>query len=188
MKRVVLVVILAAAGATAAIAAPAARISQTSIAGAKLGLSASSYKRLFGKPIRSDALRFPSGYKRLVFTKRKIAVILPPNGKASEIITWNNADNTAERIATCSSITQLKHAYGSSLKVPESNAPPGVYSYTVGKLIFAATGRPPHPSKHVTAIALYSGAGSAWPQGGGKPLNIADFLVQDTATSALRCS
>jgi hypothetical protein len=176
MKRVVLVIALASVGVTAAAAASAGRISQTSIAGARLGLHANAYKGLFGKPVRMDVLRYPSGYTRLVFTKRKVAVIFPPSRKASEIISWNTLDETAKRIGTCSSITGLKHAYGSELKVVESATPNGkVFAYHVGKLIFAATGRT--PSKHVTSIALYSGA-----------QNIAWFLAGQLETSALHCS
>jgi hypothetical protein len=187
VKRVVLVVVLASAGVTAAVAAPAARISQTSIAGARLGLHASAYQRLFGKPVRKDALRFPSGYTRLVFTKRKVAVILPPSDKASEIMTWNKADTTAERIGTCSSITGLKKAYGSKLKPsPAATVGGKTYGYLVGPLMFVAAGR--EPSKHVTAIALYSDAASAWPKASGKPLNFANFLAQQLETSTLRCS
>jgi hypothetical protein len=180
MKRVLLAVALASAGVTAAVAAPAGQISQTSIAGARLGLHQSDYKRLFGTPVRTDALRYPTNYKRLVFTKRKVAVIFPPNGKAIEIMTWNKADKTVKRIGTCSTITQLKAAYGGKLKPSEPNTVNGkVYAYTVGKLIFAATGRHPNPgpSKHVTAIALYSG-----------PLNVAGFLALQFETSALTCS
>ena len=180
MKGVLLAVVLASAAVTAAVAAPAGQISQTSIAGAKLGLHPGAYNRLFGKPVRKDALRYPKNYTRLVFTKRKVAVIFPPSGKAIEITTWNKADKTAKRIGPCSTIKQLKAAYGGKLKRSEPNTVNGkVYAYTVGKLIFAAAGRDPKPgpSKHVTAIALYSG-----------PLNVAGFLASPFETSALRCS
>ncbi len=163
-----------------AFAAPAATITPTSIARAKLGLRASAYKRLFGTPVRKDALRFPTNWTRLVFTKRKVVVYFPPNGKAVEVATWNANDKTALHIGPCSSIRQLKAAYGSKLKRSEPNTiGTRVYAYTVGKLIFAATGRHPKPgpSKHVTAVALYSG-----------PLNVAGFLALQTETSAVRCA
>jgi hypothetical protein len=180
MRRAALVVVSASLLVAAAFAAPAATIQPTSIAGAKLGLRASAYKRLFGTPVRKDALRFPTNWTRLVFTKRKVAVFFPPNGKAVEIATWNANDKTARGIGPCSSISRLKAAYGTRLKPSEPNTiGTKVYAYTVGKLIFAATGRHPKPgpSKHVTAIALYSGA-----------LNVAGFLATQTETSAIRCA
>jgi hypothetical protein len=179
MKCACVVVALASLLVTAAFAAPTARITPTSVAGAKLGLRASAYKSLFGKPIRKDALRFPKNWTRLVFTKRKVAVFFPPTGKAVQVATWNPSDKTARGIGPCSSISQLKAAYGTSLK-PSKYSKFGnrVYAYTVGKLIFAATGHEPKPgpSKHVTAIALYSG-----------PLNVAAFLAQQPENSAIRC-
>ena len=175
-----LMVFLVVAPATAA---PASEITPTSIAGARLGLHADAYKRLFGNPARKDVLRFPKNYWRLVFTKRRVAVFFNrPSGTAVEIATWNKNDKTAVGIATCSTITRLKAAYGSKLKRDEPNTvgnPPRIYAYTVGRLIFAATGRDPKPgpSKHVTAIALYAG-----------PLNLAGFLALQFDTSALRCT
>lgn len=180
MRRCVLSVGLAFVAVSVAFGASAAQVTQTSVAGARLGLPPSAYKRLFGKPVRKDALRYPTNYTRLVFTKRKVAVIFPPNGKAIEITAWNKADKTVKRIGPCSTIKQLKAAYGRKLKRSEPNTVNGkTYAYTVGKLIFGATGRDPKPgpSKHVTAIALRSG-----------PLNVAAFLAQDFETSALRCS
>jgi hypothetical protein len=179
MRRACVVVVLASILATAAFAAPAGKITPTSVAGAKVGLRASAYKQLFGKPVRKDALRYPQKWTRLVFTKRKVAVFLPPNGKAVQVATWNPKDKTARGIGPCSSISQLKAAYGTSLK-PSKYSKFGnrVYAYTVGKLIFAAEGREPKPgpSKHVTAIALYSG-----------PLALGAFLAQQPENSAVRC-
>jgi hypothetical protein len=180
MRRAAVVVASASVLVAAAFAAPAATITPTSIAGAKLGLRASAYKRLFGTPVRKDALRFPTNWTRLAFTKRKVAVYFPPNGKAVEVATWNAHDTTARGIGPCSSILRLKAAYGTSLKrSPFSTIHNRVYAYTVGKLIFAAAGHDPKPgpSKHVTAVALYSG-----------PLNVAAFLAQQPETSAVRCA
>lgn len=175
MRRAGVVVALAFILVGAAFATPAATIRPTSIAGAKLGLRASAYKQLFGTPVRKDVLRFPSKWARLIFTKKKVAVFFPPNGKAVEVATWNANDKTARRIGTCSSIRQLKTAYGTSLKQSDPNTiGKKVWAYTLGKLIFAAAGRV--PSKHVTAVALYSGH-----------LNVAGFLAMQPENSALRC-
>jgi hypothetical protein len=180
MRRAGMIVVSAFILVTAALAAPAATVTPTSVAGVKLGLRASAYKRLFGRPVRKDALRFPTKWTRLVFTKRKVAVFFPPNAKAVQVATWNPHDKTARGIGTCSSISQLKAAYGKKLKRSEpSTIGNRVYAYTVGKLIFAAAGHDPKPgpSKHVTAIALYSG-----------PLNVAAFLAQQPENSVIRCT
>ena len=155
-------------------------IKPDSIAGAKLGMPASTYKRLFGTPVRKDVLRFPKNDSRLVFTKRKVAVYFTAHGKAFVIATWNPRDKTAAGIGTCSSVEQLKAAYGSKLKRSEPNTignPPRIYAYTVGKLVFWRQGRDPKPgpSKHVTSVGLYSGA-----------LNVGSFLIGQIST--LHCS
>ena len=153
-------------------------ITQNSVAGAKLAMPASAYKRLFGKPVRKDVLRYPKNDWRLVFTKRKIAVYFTQPGKAFVISTWNRRDKTAAGISPCSTVTQLKAAYGSRLKRSEPNTLGNqVFAYTVGKLIFWLQAARPNggPSNHVTSVAVYSG-----------PLNVASFLAGQI--SALHCS
>lgn len=179
MRWAAVVVLSASVLVANAFAAPAATIEPTSIAGAKLGLRADAYKRLFGTPVQKGGPAFPKNYTRLVFTKRKVAVHFDPGGKAVEVSTWSASDKTAAGIGPCSSIHELEAAYGSKLKPSVPNTlGKRVYAYTVGKLLFAATGRDPkpRPSKHVTAVALYSG-----------PLNTAGFLALQTQTSAVRC-
>ena len=165
---------------------PTPSITPSSIAGAKLGLKASAYKKLFGKPVRKDVLRFPTSWTRLVFTKRKIGVYLNPKGRAVVVTTWNKDDRTVEGIGPCSSIVEAKATYGSKFKPTESGTlndhdsdPTNdlTFTYTVGRIVFrAATGRK-HPSEHVTAVGFYKG-----------PQNMANFLVTQVDTSALLCS
>jgi hypothetical protein len=188
MRRVVFstfVVVLVAATASAS---TAPTIKPTSIAGAKLGLRAKAYKKLFGKPVRRDVLRFPTNWTRLVFTKRKIGVYLNLRGRAVVVTTWSKTDKTAEGIGPCSSIEEAKSTYGSRFQptdsgtIGDNDSDPlndRVYTYTVAKLMFAAAGRDPKPgpSDHVTAVGMYTG-----------PQNMANFLVQQPATSALHCS
>ena len=144
-----------------ALAAPASPISSTSIAGATVGLPASAYEQALGTPVRKEALKVPDGYSRLVFTKRKIAVYFKAGtDKAVAVTTWNAGLKTSAGVGPCSSIEQVKAAYGGKLKPSKPNTlGPRIYAYTVGRLIFAAAGRDPKPgpSKHVTAVALYSG-------------------------------
>jgi hypothetical protein len=146
-------VIVAAAGAT-----QAASITPTSIAGAKLGLPASAYKHLFGTPFRTELAPGGGPFTRLVFTKRKVAVYFWNGGDHGiEVITWNKADRSATGIGPCSSIARLKAAYGSKVKpLPSSTINGAVYVYQAGQVLFAANGKPPHPTTHVTAVAVYS--------------------------------
>ena len=76
------------------------------------------------------------------------------------ITTWNDAFRTAAGVGPCSTIDELKAAYGSRLRPSKFNTQEGkVYAYTVGKnLLFAANGAPPTPSKYVTSVALYDGS------------------------------
>jgi hypothetical protein len=188
MRLAVLTALVVGLVAATATASPAPTIKQTSIAGAKLGLRAKAYKKLFGKPVRKDVLRFPKDWTRLVFTKRRISVYLNPKGRAVIVTTWNKKDRTAEGIGPCSSIEEAKATYGSRFQPTESGtigdhdfdpSNDRTYSYTVGKLMFAATGRDPvpGPSKHVTAVGLYKGAQA-----------MANFLVGQEETSAIHCS
>ena len=68
---------------------------------------------------------------------------------------------TKAGVGPCSTIDQLKAAYGTALKPSPFNTIDGkVYAYMVGaNLLFAADGRPPHPAATVTAVALYDGNG-----------------------------
>jgi hypothetical protein len=184
MRRAAVMVPLAVLVVASAASASGTTITSASIGGAKLGLGAAAYKQRFGRPVRTDALRFPKDWTRLVFTKRKVGVYLNPAGKGIEIATWNNRDRTAAGVGPCTSISRLKAAYGKRLKRDEPNTVgprnhPRIYGWTVGKLIFAATGHDPKPgpSKHVTAVALYAG-----------PLNMAGFLALQNEVSVIRCS
>src|SRR5262249_38274455 len=99
-------------------AAPA--ITQTAIAGAPLGLRVEGYIRIFGTPdLRVDQPKevpgFPStNYPTLVFLRPKVAVYFPDgwSTQAKIITTWNADLKTATGIGPCSTIKDLKAAYG----------------------------------------------------------------------------
>ena len=149
MRRALLAVVLAALVVPAALAATAASIQPASIAGAKLGLSATAYKQLLGTPVRKDVLE--NNYSRLVFTKRKVEVYFKGKvDKGVEITTWNKTYKTVAGIGPCSTVAQLKAGYGTKLKTFKQGGK--AYAYTLGKLIFAA-----NDLKHVTAVGLGSG-------------------------------
>jgi hypothetical protein len=146
---------IAAGSAFAAQTPPS--ITPTSIGGAKLGLPASAYEHLLGAPFRSEVVPFGAPFTRLVFTRRRMAVYFR-NGfdKGVEVISWNRADRSATAIGPCSSIAQLQTAYAGKVKpMPQNTIKGAVYVYHVGNTLFAANGKPPHPTKRVTAVAVY---------------------------------
>ena len=164
------VAVVAATVALAVAAALAARddrphtpvtISQTSIAGAKLGLTEAQYKRLYGIGWRADVVSEPN-FPVLIYQHRRESIYFDSDTRRGIIITtWNRDHRTAAGIGPCSTIQELKAAYGTALKPARWNTQDGkVYAYTLGKnLLFAASGLPPNPSKFVTAVALYDGDG-----------------------------
>jgi len=133
-------------------------ITANSIAGVKLGLPSNAYIQTLGTPVRADAGLAGGAFTRLVFTKRKIAVYFSNQAdEGLEVVTWNKTDQSTNGLGPCSSITQLKATYKTRLKPMPSNTINGaVYVYHVGNLLFAANGKPPHPTKRITAIAVYN--------------------------------
>lgn len=182
MKRIAMaaVFVLGAAVLTvAASAATPAQISQTSIAGAKLGLSASAYKHLLGKPVRYEipprGFQDPDNYTRLVFTKRKVAVYFK-NGvdKGVEITTWNKAYKTAAGVGPCSTVEELKVAHGKSVKPHRFSTQNGnSYAYTLGKNIIIAS----NDLVTMSAVAIFSASAI-----GDRASALAGFIVQNPDT------
>jgi len=154
---------VAAFAATSPLAGPALpaskpqSITANSIAGAKLGMPAAYYKAAFGRPYSTEPAPGGGPFSRLVFAKRKIAVYLWNGADAGvEIVSWNRADRTVQGIGPCSSIAHLTASYTSKvLPVPANTINGAVYVYHVENILFAANGKPPHPSTHVTAVATY---------------------------------
>jgi hypothetical protein len=201
------VLALAAVAAFGAFAVPvalaataAANITATSIAGAKLGLGKVAYKKLLGAPVRFQAalggdmgeggFQQPSDYTRLVFTKRKMDVYFQGGvDHAIMITTWNRSYRSAEGVGPCSTLAQVKKAYGKRLKPnPGNTIGTSVFSYLVGRtLIFEFANTVAHPavSKFVTSVALYDGTAPTWNQRGGT-LGYASFVA--SAPDQVPCS
>ncbi len=177
----VLTVIAIAAPASWSATAPA--ITPSSIAGAKLGLGKVAYRKLLGTPVRYEAagggkpteggFQQPSNYARLLFSKRQMYVYFENgNAGAVEITTWNKAYRTAEGVGPCSTLAEVKKAYGKRLRFdPGSIVVHGKpFGYIVGRsLIFEFPDLvvPLKPSPFVTAVGLYDGSKPGWdkPQG-----------------------
>jgi hypothetical protein len=177
------------AGAAVVIAAGAAgsvAISQTSIGGAKLGLSASAYKQLLGRPVsrvrgtpRNPGQ--PEDWSRLVFSQRKLSVYFIDGLRGGTMVaTWNKSYRTAAGIGPCSTVKRLKAVYGTRLKPSKFSTQNGVtHAWTVGEnLIFASNDR-----QIVEVIGLFDGSDPAVGQPGGS-LSYAGFV----ALSETRCS
>ena len=141
-------------------------ITQTKIAGATLDLKDSAYRRLWKAAGALLPLKFPEHYARHEFPTRKTAVyfasddvqhaILPGKVRAVEVTTWNRSDRTAEGVGPCSTVEELKRAYGARLKpAPANTLGNKVYGYTVGQNLFFAIAAPPNPT-FVSAVAIYS--------------------------------
>ncbi len=157
-------------------------ITQTAIAGAKLGLMADAYKKRFGT-WRQFELTEP-GFPAFAFGEHKVAVYFPANAQPAHIITtWNKDHKTAAGIGPCSTIEEAKAAYGDELKPSSHGTQAGkVYAYTLGKnLIFAASGPPPNPAKFVTAVALYDGSAPGATEDGGSEAFAGFVAIQENA-------
>jgi len=155
-------------------------ISQTAIAGAKLGLTADAYKRRFGG-WRAETLTEPN-FPALTFQPPKVAVYFPPDSaKAHIITTWNEDNRTAKGVGPCSTLKELADAYGEEL-TPSSQAtsPDGkqVHAYLVGKNLLFALG---NDMKIVQSVALYDGGGPGAHEPGGSEA-YANYVAQVEAS------
>ena len=109
-----------------------------------------------------------------MFPKRKINVYFKDGvDSAIQITTWNKAYKTAAGIGPCSSVAELKKAYGSKLKRSKWSTQNGqTYVYTMGDLLFAAS-----DLTHVTAVGLYDSKDPGANKEGGA-LPFAGFVIQ----------
>ncbi len=132
-----------------------AQITETAIAGAKTGLAAAFYKNLFGG-FRFSALVDEPHYPFLSFQQPSVNVYFPARGKRAIIITtWNRNYRTARGIGPCSTLTQMKRAYGSAVTPAWAGTSPdgSKHSYVVGDNLLFAT----QDMRTISAVALYRG-------------------------------
>jgi hypothetical protein len=165
--------------------AHAASITSSSIAGARLGLTAPSYEQRFGRPwVWSTQPQ--SGHRILTFPERAISVYFKGfTDTAVEIVTWNGAYRTSKGIGPCSRVADARKAYGSGLKPSPFNTQHGhTYAYLLSRnLILAANGMP-LPTPTVTAVALFYGDAPGADESGGA-LPYAAFLAIDASTTCV---
>ena len=158
-------------------------ISQASIAGATLGLTQDAVKQLYGIGWREDVVTV-SNFPVLIYAHRQQAIYFDPDTRRAIILTtWNRGHRTAAGVGPCSSIDEVRSAYGAALKPSSWNTSEGkIFAYTVGKnLLFAFNGLP-NPSTHVTAVALYDGDG---PRNDGNGVDVTSGTLPFAAFTAL---
>jgi hypothetical protein len=174
-------IVLAGAAALGALLAthggdsPPPAISQTAIAGMRLGRDAAFYKQRLGGS-RASTLDGPR-YPFLAFQQPQIAVYFPSSGARSIIITtWNKRDRTARGIGPCSTVAELKKAYGSALKPSAySQSTNGIAAfYLVGPNLLFAVNR---ARAVVQSVALYRPGPKA--ADGSSPESYAGFVASD---------
>jgi serine/threonine-protein kinase len=144
-------------------------ITQTSIDGARLGLQAATYHRVFSETGRRDTFDMPE-FPVDIFQDRELSVYYARGTDRGIIVTtWNKKFTTAEGIGPCSKIADAKSVYGNRFRPdPHGTIKGKVYAYLLGKnLVLVANGKPPHPSKYVTAVALYNGSAAGVSSRGG---------------------
>jgi hypothetical protein len=157
MRSIVLTAfcVFVVAGGVAAAAAP--ELTQGSIHGVRVGLRASSYSTLLGKPSYRDAVPdLPNHWSRLVFGPRGLSVYFEGRRPlAADVATWNRKYKTVAGVGPCSTLSELKLAYGANLKPSKFNTQHGVvYAYTVGKnLVFSVENH-----SYVGVVVLYDGS------------------------------
>jgi hypothetical protein len=98
----------------------------------------------------------PPNYSVLTQRNRNLSAYFIGTGDhAVEITTWNKADRTAEGIGPCSTVEELKKAYGKRLKPSPNNTHNGVVgAWLLGKhMTFAMTF--PKPTA-VSTVAIYN--------------------------------
>jgi hypothetical protein len=159
------------AGGAAARTASSPAISQTKVAGLKTGLAAGVYKARLGNS-SARVLQGPD-YPTLVFDKAQVAVYFPNGGTRSIIITtWDKKDKTSKGIGPCSTIAQMKKAYGAAVTPAWAGTQNGVFnSYVVGDNLLFAT----QDHRTISAVALYRGTPAH--TRGGSPQAFANYVA-----------
>ena len=133
-------------------------ITQTSIAGAELGRPRPFYEQRLGLFKELELTEWGFHIPGLSFGENQVGVYFNADGERSDIITtWNRQHRTAAGIGPCSTLEEMKRAYGAVVRPsPHALSPDGktVHAYVVGpNLVFATQNL-----QTVTAVALYKGS------------------------------
>jgi hypothetical protein len=139
----------------------AAAVTQSSIAGVRLGMTIPQVKRLLGVPWRQDVFSDP-GFPVVIFREREVSVYFDPQAlRAIIVTTWNPAYKLIGGVGPCAKLAKAKHAFGDALKPSPFNTQHGdVYGYTLGQNLFVAMiGTDKRVTDTIGVVALYDGNG-----------------------------
>jgi len=139
------------------LAGPSA-ITQTSIAGVELGRLRAFYTNRFGGYKDLMLTELEPAIPGVSFGQPQLAVYFRVDPDRADIITtWNRKHRTAAGIGPCSTIEEMKRAYGEAVHPsPHAMSPDKktVHAYVVGSnLIFATQNQ-----RTISAVALYRGS------------------------------
>jgi len=147
-------------------------ITQTSIAGARLGRPARYYKKRFGGWRAAELTQ--THYPTLAFQQREVAVYFPAKGKPAHILTtWNRTNKTAQGIGPCSTLAQMRKVYGNRVTATWAGSSPNGkvhWSWALGRnLLFMTQDR-----KTIADVVLYEGVPVE--KHGGSPQDYANYV------------
>jgi tRNA A-37 threonylcarbamoyl transferase component Bud32 len=159
-------------------------ITQTSIAGARLGLTEAAYKQQFGGYRQFENTEGTPPIPGLAFQQPGVAVYFRESAARADIITtWNRNLRTAAGIGPCSTLEDMKKAYGEAVKPSWFGTSPDgkkVFSWVVGRNLLFAT----QDQKSISTVALYEGSPADKPGNSGTPQSWANFVAAtDTSCS-----
>jgi predicted Ser/Thr protein kinase len=136
-------------------APPKPQITAVSIAGARLGRMPAYYRSVLGGNRAAELTDFhlPS----LAFQLRQVAVYFPDQGEPADVITtWNREHKTAAGIGPCSSLSDMRRAYGTRLHPTHAGHTGTVqWSWALGDNLLFVT----QDHRTVAAVVLYDGGG-----------------------------
>jgi hypothetical protein len=154
MRAAIAGLALLLAVAPLAAAQPAPGITQSSIAGIRLGASRLAATARLVPPVQVS--RLEDGYLRLGSTRQAVESYFRTGTKGVAVVTtWSRRLRTAERIGPCSTVAALEHVYGSRL-VPFRRGG-RIVAYRLGLLVFTVEG-----GKRVGVVALGRGPESVY--------------------------
>jgi tRNA A-37 threonylcarbamoyl transferase component Bud32 len=151
------------------------KITESSIAGARLGHPGRYYKNLLGG-WRAEELT-QVHYQSLAFQQPEIAVYFPARGKPAHIITtWNRDYTTAKGIGPCSTLAAMKNAYGGAAKPTWAGTSPDGkqhWSWALGRNLLFVT----QDHRTIANVVLYKGLPVE--KHGRSPQDYANFVGAD---------
>ena len=160
-------------GETSAAGAPA--ITQTSIGGAVLGKSQATYMNRFGGYKEFELTESDPPIPGLSFGQPQLAVYFRVTPFAADVITtWNRNLRTAAGVGPCSTIAEMKKAYGDAVQPSTFGTSPDgkkVWSWVVGRNLLFAT----QNHRTISVVALY--VGSPPDLRPGSPQSFANFIA-----------